>query len=171
VQQALTSSIGVSTRLSTTTGINMMYVAVLIKDQSSKLGFARVALPLTEVENSVNGSIALISWGIVITALLLILATFFITLMLTRPIRQATQAAMMIAGGDLDQKINLSSHDELGSLVKAFNLMTGNLKETMTTLSSEKNKMDTVLSTITDGVMMTDSRSRIILANPAAENS
>ncbi len=170
IQQALTSSVGSSTRLSTTTGINMMYVAVFIKDQSSNLGFARVALPLTEVENSVNDSIALISRAVAIAALLLILATFFITRMLTRPIRQVTQAAMKIAGGDLDQKIKVSSRDELGSLGRAFNLMTGNLKETMTTLSSEKNKMDTVLSTITDGVMMTDSRSRIILANPAAES-
>ncbi len=169
VQQALISSVGESTRFSVSTGISMLYVAVLIKDQSSTLGIARVALPLTAVNDSVNSSIALISWAVALAALLVVLATFFITRRLTRPIRQATLAAMKIAGGDLDQKIKVGSRDELGSLGRAFNLMSGNLKETMTTLSSEKNKMDTVLSTITDGVIMTDSRGRIILANPAAE--
>ncbi len=169
VQQALISSVGESTRFSVSTGISMLYVAVLIKDQSSTLGIARVALPLTAVNDSVNSSIALISWAVALAALLVVLATFFITRRLTRPIRQATLAAMKIAGGDFDQKIKVGSRDELGSLGRAFNLMSGNLKETMTTLSSEKNKMDTVLSTITDGVIMTDSRGRIILANPAAE--
>ena len=147
-----------------------MYVAVLIKDQSTTLGIARVALPLTAVNDSVNSSIALISWGIALAALLVILATFFITRMLTRPIRQATRAAMKIAGGDLDQKITIGSHDELGSLGRAFNRMSNHLKETMTTLSAEKNKLITVLSTITDGVIMTDSHSQIMLANPAAES-
>ena len=169
VQQALISSVGESTRLSATTGINMMYVAVLIKDQSTTLGIARVALPLTAVNDSVNSSIALISWAIALAALLVVLATFFITRMLTRPIRQATRAAIRIAAGDLDTQITVGSKDELGSLGRAFNRMSGHLKETMTTLSSEKNKLNTILSTITDGVVMTDSRGQIMLANPAAE--
>ena len=169
VQQALTSGVGEITRFSTTTGEKMMYIALPIKNQSVTLGVARVALPLTQVNQSVNSSIALISWAIVIAALLVILATFFITRMLTRPIRQATRAAIRIAGGDLDTQITVSSRDELGSLGRAFNLMSSHLKETMTIVSSEKNKLTTVLSTITDGVIMTDARSRIMLANQAAE--
>ena len=169
VQQALTSSVGESTRLSATTGQNMMYAAVPIKNQSATLGVARVALYLNTVDNSVNSSIKLISLAIAVAALLVVLATFFITRMLTRPIRQATQAAIRISAGDLDQQIPISSHDELGSLGRAFNQMSSHLKETMTTLSTEKNKLTTVLFALTDGVIMTDSHGQIALANRAAE--
>jgi two-component system phosphate regulon sensor histidine kinase PhoR len=169
VQQALNSTFGENTRLSITTGQKTMYIAVPIKNQSVILGVARVALPLTAVNQSVNSSIALISWAVALAALLVILATFFITRRLTRPIRQATRAAIRIASGDLEQEITVNSHDELGSLGRAFNRMSGHLKETMSTLTAERNKLNTVLSTITDGVVMTDSRTQIMLANPAAE--
>jgi two-component system phosphate regulon sensor histidine kinase PhoR len=114
-------------------------------------------------------NLTLILWAIVLAGLLVILATFFITRMLTQPIRQVTRAAIRIASGDLDTQITVNSRDELGRLGKAFNRMSNHLKEAMTTLSSEKNKLDTVLATITDGMMMTDSRGQIIMANPAAE--
>jgi two-component system, OmpR family, phosphate regulon sensor histidine kinase PhoR len=169
VRQALQYSVGESTRFSSTTRETMHYVAVPIKDGATILGTARVALPLTEINQSVNRTIALISWAIALAALLVILATFFITRMLTRPIRQATRAAIRISAGDLDQQVTVSSKDELGSLSHAFNRMSNNLKETLNTLSAEKNKLDTVLSTITDGVIMADSKGRIMLANPAAE--
>lgn len=169
VQQALTSSVGENTRLSITTGQTMLYIAVPVKSQSVTLGVARVALPLTAVNNSVNSSIALISWDVALAALLVILATFFITRRLTRPIRQVTRAAVKIAGGDFDQQITVDSHDELGSLGRAFNRMSSHMKETMSNLSSEKNKLDTILYALTDGIIMTDSRGQIMLANPAAE--
>jgi two-component system, OmpR family, phosphate regulon sensor histidine kinase PhoR len=169
VQQALHSTAGENTRLSVTTGQPMMYIAVPIKNQSEILGVARVALPLTEVNRSVNSSIALISWATALAALLVILATFFITRKLTHPIRQVTRAAIRISAGDLDQQIVVDSLDELGRLGRAFNRMSSHLKDTMTTLSAEKNKLNTVLSTLTDGVVITDSRGQIMLANPAAE--
>ncbi len=169
VQQALISPVGENTRLSITTGQTLLYIAVPVKSGSVTLGVARVALPLTAVNNSVNSSISLISWAVALAALLVILATFFITRRLTRPIRQVTRAAVKISGGDFDQQITVDSHDELGSLGRAFNRMSSHMKETMTNLSSEKNKLDTLLSALTDGIIMTDSRGQIMLANPAAE--
>jgi two-component system, OmpR family, phosphate regulon sensor histidine kinase PhoR len=75
-----------------------------------------------------------------------------------------------IAGGDLDQQIVISSNDELGSLGRAFNKMSAKLKDTLGTISEEKNKLLTVISTIGDGVMMTDPQGKILLANPACES-
>ncbi len=170
VQQALNSKVGEDTRLSVTTGQNMLYIAVPIKSQAVVLGVARVALPLTAVNQSVGSSIALISWAIALAALLVILATFFITRRLTQPIRQLTRAAVRIAAGDLDTQITVTSHDELGSLGRAFNRMADHLKDNMTILSSEKNKLTTILATMTDGMIMTDSHGLIMLANPAAQN-
>ena len=51
---ALANGIGESTRFSDTLKEKMMYVALTVTNQGKLLGIARVALPLTAVNNSVN---------------------------------------------------------------------------------------------------------------------
>jgi two-component system, OmpR family, phosphate regulon sensor histidine kinase PhoR len=165
---ALSSGVGESTRFSTTTGQNMLYVAVPIYDQDRMLGVSRISLPLTDVEKSVNRTIWTLVWATVVAALLVVLAAGFITRMITRPVRRLTRAAVKIASGDLSQQIRITSRDELGRLGKAFNKMSANLQDTLSAISDEKNKLLTVLSSITDGVIMTDSQGKIQFANLAA---
>ncbi len=52
---------------------------------------------------------------------------------------------------------------------QAFNKMSANLKDMMATISDDKSKLETILSTMADGVIMTDSRGNILLANQASE--
>jgi two-component system phosphate regulon sensor histidine kinase PhoR len=168
VTSALASGIGESTRYSITTSQNMMYLAVQIVDQGRVLGVSRVALPTTVVENSVSDAIRTIAWATVAAALLVILAAAFITRMITRPVRQLTRAAVRLASGEFDQQIRIESQDELGRLGHAFTKMSANIKGKMAAISDEKSKLATVLASIADGVIMTDARSLILLANPAA---
>jgi two-component system, OmpR family, phosphate regulon sensor histidine kinase PhoR len=170
VVAALSSGVGESTRYSTTTSQNMMYVAVQIVDQGRMLGVARVALPITVVESSVNSTIMTIVWATVVAALLVVLAAAFITRMITNPVRKLTRAAMRLASNQYDQPIQIESRDEIGRLGHAFNKMSGIIKEKITSISDEKNKLAAILSSVADGVIMTDSRSNILLANPAAES-
>ncbi len=51
---ALASGVGESTRFSTTLGTRMMYVAVPVRVAGQTVGIARVALPLTTVEETAN---------------------------------------------------------------------------------------------------------------------
>jgi two-component system phosphate regulon sensor histidine kinase PhoR len=168
VTEALATGIGKITRYSTTTSQNMMYLAVRIVDQGGVLGVSRVALPTTVVDNSVNNAIRTIAWATSAAALLVILAAAFITRMITRPVRKLTRAAVRLASGQFDQQIKVESPDELGRLGHAFNKMSANIKNKIAAISEEENKLAMILSSITDGVMMTDSRSHILLANPAA---
>lgn len=169
VVQALSSGTGQATRYSATLHENMMYVAVLVANQGEVLGIARVALPLTAVETSVNSAAMTIAMAIAITALLVILAAALLARMITRPVRQITKAAEEIASGKLDQQIQIRSNDEIGRLGRAFNDMSLNLKNKVATIVDERSKLVTVLSSITDGVVMTDSEGIIALVNPAAE--
>ena len=47
--------------------------------------------------------------------------------------------------------------------------MSSNVKNTMAAISDERSRLVAVLSSLSDGVVMTDSEGRIVLANPAAE--
>lgn len=169
VRDALASGVGESTRYSTTVRQNMMYVAVPVISQGSPLGVARVALPVTAVESYVNSAIFTTASAMAVAGLLVILAAAFIGRMITRPLRQMTRAARGITSGQLDQQIEVQTEDELGQLARAFNEMSAGLKEMMTAVSAEKTKLATVLSSMTDGVVITDSEGQVLLANTAAE--
>jgi two-component system phosphate regulon sensor histidine kinase PhoR len=168
VMDALATGIGESTRYSTTLKEQMMYVAVTVSNQGTVVGIARVALPLTTVEDSVNHVTRIIILATVIVAILSVLAAWIIARTMTRPIRQLTKASKGITAGQLGQKITITTKDEIGQLAQAFNEMSTNLKTTVDTMSTEKNKLDNILSNMVDGVIMTDANGDIVLANKAA---
>jgi two-component system, OmpR family, phosphate regulon sensor histidine kinase PhoR len=172
VIDALKSGIGTNIRYSTTVREDMLYVAVPVSNQTdtNTIGIARVALALTTINSSVDSAIRTIILIIVIATILVILAAAFITRMITHSARQVTRAALKIAAGHYDHKIDVQSGDEMGKLGHAFNKMSVNLKETMGNMTAERNKLSTVLYNLADGVVMTDTRGHILLANPAAEN-
>jgi len=49
---------------------------------------------------------------------------------LTKPIKKLTLAAQQMAEGNLDQKLSVSTRDEIGRLAEQFNLMAARVKET-----------------------------------------
>jgi two-component system phosphate regulon sensor histidine kinase PhoR len=104
----------------------------------------------------------------VIIAVLAVLAVWIITRAMTRNIRKLTRAVKGITGGELGQKITIPTKDEIGQLALAFNEMSANLKTTVDTLSTEKNKLNNILANMADGVIMTDAEGDIIMANLAA---
>ena len=86
----------------------------------------------------------------------------------TRRIREVTRASRKIAAGDLQQNILVRSRDEAGEFGNAFNEMAGNIRKLIEDISSEQSKLDTVLSNMTDGVIVTDKEGNISLANRTA---
>ena len=166
---ALASGYGEIVRYSTTLNEQMMYVAVSIKDNNQVLGVARVALPLSDVRNSIHHLTIVISLAVILTIIITGFATWFIVRITTRRIREVTQASRKIAAGDLKQDIQIHSRDEAGELGKAFNEMAGNIRKLVESISTEQSKLDTVLSNMADGVIVTDKEGNISLANHAAE--
>ena len=169
VKDAMASGIGESTRYSTTLGKQMMYVAVPITGQGEVLGIARVALPLTQVESSVNRIIISIVVAMAIAAVLVILAAWLIARMTTQPIRELTKASQEIALGEFGRKISVRTKDESGQLAHAFNEMSLKLKEMLATISEDRARLTSILDNMADGVIMTDIEGNISLANNAAE--
>ncbi len=168
VKDALAYGVGESTRYSTTLRQQMMYVAVPIYKQGELIGVARVALPLTAVENSVKHVTRIIIVSMVMTTILAVVAAWLIARTVTRPVQQLTKRAQKIATGELQQEVAVATKDEIGQLARAFNDMSSTLRATMENVSAEKNKLTNVLANMADGVIMTDVEGNVILANTAA---
>ncbi len=56
-------------------------------------------------------------------ALLALIVGFLLARTLTRPLRALTEATEKMAGGDLNQQVTITSHDEIGELAESFNRM------------------------------------------------
>lgn len=52
----------------------------------------------------------------------------FVTRQVTRPVVRLTESALLIAGGDLSQRVEVTSRDEIGILANVFNRMAGELE-------------------------------------------
>ena len=169
VVSALASGFGESIRYSTTLNQQMLYFALPITEQGKLLGIARVALPLTTVENVTNRVATTVSIAMVVTALIAVLAAGVISRATTKPIRELTRVSRRIAGGQFGQQTTVETRDEIGELSSAFNEMSANLNGMVKALTSEKTRLASVLSNMADGVVMTDMEGNVILTNQAAE--
>ncbi|MGI8982589.1 MAG: response regulator [Pirellulaceae bacterium] len=61
-------------------------------------------------------------------------AAYLLARQVTRPIRQLTETAKIVASGDLSARVNVSARDEVGTLAAAFNDMTQKLSGLYSTL-------------------------------------
>jgi two-component system, OmpR family, phosphate regulon sensor histidine kinase PhoR len=168
-KDALDTGFGESTRYSITLGQRMMYIAVPISHEGNVIGVARVALPLTAVENFVHRVTVSIILAMGVTTLVTILAAWGVSRITTRPIQRLTKAAREIALGKLEQKIAIEAQDEVGELAQAFNEMSLKLKNLVETISQDRTRLAAILDNMADGVIMTDTEDNVLLANSAAK--
>ncbi len=170
VRQALTNGQGNSIRFSQTVGYEMMYVALPVRAPSGGrvMGVVRVALPLRQIEASVGHLRQTILTAGLFTALLAALMALLIAERTARPVRRLTDVAERMAEGDLGARLLPTSQDEVGQLTLAFNHMADQLREKVTTLAEEQDRLAVVLEHMADGVLITDPAGRVQLINPAA---
>ncbi|MEM9129297.1 MAG: HAMP domain-containing protein, partial [Pseudomonadota bacterium] len=114
-------------------------------------------------------------------ALILILAAIWLGMWfaerLSRPVGRLTSAAQRVGEGDLDVRVREEeSGDEIGMLSSYFNQMTRELKSQRDTLLTNTQQIerrrrlfDSVLGSVSSGVVGLDAKGRITFVNRAAE--
>jgi two-component system sensor histidine kinase VicK len=95
---------------------------------------------------------------------------FFIARSITVPINDVTEKAEKMAQGDFSQEVSVKSDDEIGRLAEMFNLLREQLNLTLSEISNEKSKLETILKYMADGLIAVDLSGHIIHANSAAMN-
>ncbi len=114
--------------------------------------------------NEINNILKLV---FLIAIALALVFGFLISKAITVPIVDVMHKARKIAAGDFGQVLKVKSDDEIGKLTKAFNFMAKELKNTLNEVYSEKNKIETILNYMTDGVIAFNLKGEVIHANPA----
>ena len=103
-----------------------------------------------------------------IAIVLVIIITFLISQGITKPIAEMKKQTEKIAEGNYTGEVKIYSDDELGQLGQAINDLSFKIKEAQETTESERQRLDSVLRHMSDGVIATDRRGRIVIMNTAA---
>ncbi|HCS30569.1 MAG TPA: cell wall metabolism sensor histidine kinase WalK [Enterococcus sp.] len=103
-----------------------------------------------------------------IAACISMVIALFVARSITQPIGEMRQQALRIARGDYSGKVAIHAQDELGQLADTFNQLAEQIEETQEAIESERNRLNSVLSHMTDGVIATDRRGKVITINEMA---
>lgn len=102
-----------------------------------------------------------------------LLISSFIGLILSRtiimPISNLQVRAEQLAEGEFGHRIEVKSRDEIGRLTIAFNDMASQLEENLSDIAAEKNKVEAILSQMTDGIVAFNEEGELIHSNIAAK--
>ena len=103
-----------------------------------------------------------------IAIVLVIIITFLISQGIKKPIAEMKKQTEKIAEGNYTGEVKIYSDDELGQLGQAINDLSFKIKEAQESTESERQRLDSVLRHMSDGVIATDRRGRIVIMNTAA---
>lgn len=123
---------------------------------------------MTSVYDTIDQSKIIFVKAMMIALFITVVLGFFIARSITVPINDVTEKAEKMARGDFSQEVCVKSDDEIGRLAEMFNLLRKQLNLTLSEISNEKSKLETILKYMADGLIAVDLSGHIIHANSAA---
>lgn len=84
-------------------------------------------------------------------------------------LRQIVEVAGSVSAGEPERRVYLEGRGEIGEVAKAVNRMGASLREQMKEISANRDRLETILSTMVEGVIVFDEEGKTVLANPAAQ--
>lgn len=113
---------------------------------------------------------ALFFFGLSSLALVLAMIVGFVLAgRITGPLRGLLVATERVGRGDLDATVTEAGSDEIGTLVRSFNRMTQDLRQSRADLASRQAFLQDMLDAMSAGVFVLDGERKVVEANPAAD--
>ena len=159
-------------------------VAHPVKNTGWSLG---LVVPVNEVIASALKTRNFIFIVLGLVAFVLIVLIFFSSRLITAPIKELTKGALEISKGNLSYRIKIKTRDEIAELAAGFNEMAGRLKQyyadleqkvkdrtkelaaAKSRIEQEKNRIEAILVSIADGVLVIDTNKKLVVTNPAVQ--
>lgn len=156
-------------------------VPVLVNDQ--KWGTVRVGLSKARMQSQISRTRSELALLMLVTTLVAACAAAVVARRISRPVQELANGAVAIARGELNQRIEPATDDEIGHLAAAFNHMAAELARQHAALESANTELrrgleeladlkgytDNILASLTNGIVTVDLEGRVVTLNPAAE--
>ena len=132
------------------------------------IGAIYVESNIEQVFEQMNDINRIFAIGTIIALIITIILGILVARTITRPISDMRKQAQAMAKGNFSRKVRVYGTDEIGQLAIAFNHLTNRLQEAQSTTEGERRKLASVLANMTDGVIATDRKGKVILINDPA---
>lgn len=167
IQNCLHGKTAVSDRYSKVKGERFIYVALSpVKIYDNKI-IVRLGMSLKGFDNlnKVFLSCTLISIliGVIVAV---VIGCFFLDNMIN-PLQKLNNAAKKISNGNFNHKVRINTKDELEELANSFNNMSYKINNVVSQLNYRNLELNSILNSITYGILVIDINWNIILSNPA----
>ena len=154
---------------------NKYYFICYIKDFSNNE--VKNVILIEQDKTYINSQLKEVSLFYIASVIVISIITVIVTALLasnvTKPIEFIRKKAQLIAAGDEIDEIVLDdsqkSEYEVIRLVESFNLMIREIKNNLSEISNEKNKLEAILLHLSDGVLAFNTSGELIHANRAAK--
>jgi len=168
IKDAGVKGTGWSLRSSSTMGHELLYVARSIYKDNSIAGYIRLAVPVDEINKSIN----ILKLEISFVVIVMFLASGIVMTWNTNRIRQYIDQIIDYSGalahGIFRQKLYLKDAGEFTELANNLNNMSSELKYNMERIKKESSRLDVILKSIPDSMLLINTAGIIKLANKSA---
>lgn len=161
-------AVGSSIRRSATLNTDLLYFARRETLADGRVVFVRLAVPLAALDHELHllyaamATVALSAMGIA-AILCFVLASRH-----AEPVRELAAFADDLARGNLKRRIILPAAGEIGTVAKSLNTMADSLTGLIAQTTHDRAELAAILASMSDGVIATDNRQGILLANSKA---
>ena len=139
-----------------------------VKNGNDVIGNIYIESNINDVYNQLNNINQIFIIGTAISLFITVILGFFIARTITRPITDMHNQTVEMSKGNYTQRVKIYGNDEIGELALAFNNLSKRVQEAQANTESEKRRLDSVITHMSDGIIATDRRGRIRIVNDMA---
>ncbi|MBC2278764.1 cell wall metabolism sensor histidine kinase WalK [Listeria welshimeri] len=140
-----------------------------IKNKGEVIGAIYLVADIESVYKQVDDITNIFITGTLIAMAITAILGILLSRTITKPIVEMKRQAYAMARGNYSRKVKVYGVDEIGELADSFNTLTKRVQEAQAMTEGERRKLSSVLAYMTDGVIATDRRGKVILINTPAE--
>lgn len=143
-------------------------IPLVDNSNNNVVGVVYLRASLESVYSNINSITLIYLSAALITIVIGLLLAIIISQEITLPIEEMRKQTLRIARGDFSGQVRVMGNDELGQLAGAVNNLSVRVEEAQESSDSERRRLDSVLSHMSDGVLATDRRGNVTIVNNMA---
>jgi len=143
-------------------------IPLVDNSNNNVVGVVYLRASLESVYSNINSITLIYLSAALITIVIGLLLAIIISQEITRPIEEMRKQTLRIARGHFSGQVRVMGNDELGQLAGAVNNLSVRVEEAQESSDSERRRLDSVLSHMSDGVLATDRRGNVTIVNNMA---
>jgi len=168
VMRASVAGQGDKIRHSATVGVDFLYLARRVQTSDGKPYYVRLSVHLADLARQVHllyGALASVCVAAIIAAAGL---GFIFATRHTAPVRELADFAHALAEGNMQRRLLSGGQGEIATLTASLNAMADSISALLDQTGKNRAELLAILTSMSDGVVATDTRQRVVLVNEKA---